>query len=293
MQIVFHLGVHCTDDGRLIRSILRSRSALLERPVHVPGPRSYRSLLRETLGILNGAVASDEVQSLLLDALTDDDEAERILLFHENLICLPQRIVSENGLYAMAPRRIQAIANLFPGHQCEFHMALCNPAALIPSLVQRGVAESYDAVMGAATTANQRWLPTIRKIVEANRSINLTLWCNEDAPLVWPQILRRICALPDAEALEGDIDMATALMTDPGSADLRDSLAADPPPSPEAWASRVSGALEEHGRGEELAMPVDLPGWTEEVVADLTETYEAECAAIATMPGVRFLSPPG
>ncbi|MBS0565710.1 MAG: hypothetical protein JSR87_14940 [Proteobacteria bacterium] len=293
MRIVFHLGVHCTDDGRLIRSVLRSRSAFLDRPLHVPGPRSYRSLLRETLGILNGATASDEVQSLLLDALTDADEAERILLFHENLICLPQRIVSEQGLYAMAPRRLEAIANLFPGHQCEFHLALCNPAVLIPSLVQRGVAESYDAVMGGADLGRQRWLPTIRRIVEANRAIDLTLWCSEDAALIWPQILRRICALPPDMALDGDTDMAAALMSDAGAAALRDGLAADPPASAEAWTSRVSAALEEHGRDEELTLPVDLPGWTGEVVADLTEAYIDECAAIATMPGVRFLSPPG
>lgn len=293
MRIVFHLGVHCTDDGRLIRSVLRSRTAFLDQPLHVPGPRSYRSLLRETLGILNGAPASDEVQSLLLDALTDDDEAERILLFHENLICLPQRIVSDQGLYAMAPRRLQAIANLFPGHQCEFHLALCNPAVLIPSLVQRGVAENYDAVMGGADLGSQRWLPTIRRIVEANRAIDLTLWCSEDAALIWPQILRRICALPPDMALDGDTDMAAALMSDAGAAALRDGLAADPPASAEAWVGRVSAALEEHGRAEEMTLPVDLPGWTDEVVTDLTEAYIDECAAIASMPGVRFLSPPG
>lgn len=293
MRIVFHLGVHCTDDGRLIRSVLRSRTAFLERPLQVPGPRNYRSLLRETLGILNGAEASPDVQSLLLDTLTETDDVERILLFHENLICLPQRVVSENGLYAMAPRRLKAIANLFPDHECEFHLALCNPAVLIPSLVQRGVAESYDAIMGAADPTRQRWLPTIRKIIEVNRAINLTLWCNEDAPLIWPQILRRICALPDSTVLEGDTDMATALMTDPGAAALRADLMADTPATPEAWVGRVSTALEEHGRPEELALPIDLPGWTDEVVANLTESYVDECAAIATIPGVRFLSPPG
>lgn len=293
MQLVFHLGGHCTDDGRLIRSISRSRAAFADGAIHIPGPRGYRSLLRETLGILNGTEASDEVQSLLIDALTDTDDAERILMFHENLLCLPPRIISENGLYAMAPRRLKAIAAMFPAHSCEFYLSISNPAALIPSLVQRGLTESYDTLMGLTDPYKMRWLPTLCQTVSACPDINLTVWCNEDAPLVWPQVLRGMCLVPEQTAVEGDIDMAAALMTDPGAAALSESLTADPPADSAHWADRVSAALVAHGRPDALDLTVELPGWTEEVVTALTDIYHDDCAAIANLPGIRFLTPPG
>ena len=40
MQIVFHLGAHCTDDGLLIRSILKNRAKLAAEGIGVPGPKS-------------------------------------------------------------------------------------------------------------------------------------------------------------------------------------------------------------------------------------------------------------
>ena len=293
MQLVFHLGGHCTDDGRLIRSISRSRAAFADGTIHIPGPRGYRSLLRETLGILNGTEASDEVQSLLIDALTDTDDAERILMFHENLLCLPPRIVSENGLYAMVPRRLKAIASMFPAHTCEFFLAISNPAALIPSLVQRGFIESYDTLMGQTDPYKMRWLPTLCQTMTAFPNVNLTIWCNEDAPLVWPQILRGMCLVPEQTPVDGDTDMAAALMTDQGAANLNESLAADPPADSAQWADRVSAALVEHGRPDALDLTVELPGWTEEVVTALTDIYLDDCAGIAGLPGIRFLTPRG
>jgi len=293
MQLVFHLGGHCTDDGRLIRSISRSRAAFADGAIHIPGPRGYRSLLRETLGILNGAEASEEVQSLLIDALTDTDDAERILLFHENLLCLPPRIVSENGLYAMTPRRLKAIASMFPAHDCEFYLSISNPAALVPSLVQRGLTESYDALMGMTDPYKLRWWPTINQTLAACPDVNLTIWCNEDAPLVWPQIMRGMCQVPEGTAFEGDTDMATALLSDEGAAVLTASLASDPPSSAAQWADRISAALVENGKADALELNVDLPGWTEEVIDAMSELYLDDCARIAGLPGVRFLTPPG
>ena len=94
-------------------------------------------------------------------------------------------------------------------------------------------------------------------------------------------------------AHSGDIDMATALMTDEGAAALTESLASDPPANSAQWVDRVSAALVENGKPDALELNVDLPGWTEEVVSAMTELYLDDCARIAGLPGVRFLTPPG
>ena len=42
---------------------------------------------------------------------------------------------------------------------------------------------------------------------------------------------------------------------------------------------------------EEVEEEIDLPGWTEDTVAVLTDSYEEDVLRIASMPGVRFISP--
>ncbi len=291
MQIVFQLGVHCTDDGRLVRSILRSRAALDDKGIYVPGPRRYRSLLRETLTILGGTRASEDVEQLLLDSLIDSDGVERMLLFHENLITLPQRAIAEDGLYATLASRIAWIRNLFPSHEVEFHMALCNPATLIPTIALRHGAQDYETITAGVDVSRLSWLSTIRRTLEANPDIGLTLWCNEDTPLIWPDLLRSLSALPAATAMEGDLDMADALLTDEGISALRTELLAVSSNDFAERRDKISQALESHGKPEEMAVEVSLPGWNDSLIAQLTARYLADCAEIAELPGVRFIEP--
>ena len=47
MEIVYHLGAHCTDEERLLRCLLKNRGALSAQGIVVPGPARYRNLLRD------------------------------------------------------------------------------------------------------------------------------------------------------------------------------------------------------------------------------------------------------
>lgn len=42
MQVVFHMGAPCTDDDRLIQSLLKNREALAKQGIAVPTPALYR-----------------------------------------------------------------------------------------------------------------------------------------------------------------------------------------------------------------------------------------------------------
>lgn len=291
MQIVFHLGAHCTDDGRLVRALLRSRARLFGHGVAVPPPRHYRQMIRETLAILNGAAASPEVQALLLETLTESEHINRIVLFHENLICLPQRAISEEGLYPMAGRRIGAFRRLFPSYPCEFHMALCNPATLIPALARLPGAGGYDAVMAGANMLRLRWAPTIRAIVAENPGVALTLWCNEDTPLIWPEVLRGLTGLAGTVDLEGDGDLLAALLSEDGQNWLASALSEIDAFDVDGRRERVSEALEAYALPEQMEVDIDLPGWTAAAVEEITQAYITDCVALADLPGVRFLMP--
>ena len=67
MQVVFHLGAPCTDDDRLIKSLLKNREALAKDGVAVPTPALYREVIKDTLRALDGAPAPAEMSRTILD----------------------------------------------------------------------------------------------------------------------------------------------------------------------------------------------------------------------------------
>lgn len=291
MQLAFHVGCHATDEGKLVRSVLRSRDTLLAKGIHVPGPRRYRNILPDTLGILNGSAASDDAQKLLLGSVLDSEDAVRALFFHENLISTPSQVFAEDGLYTTAPGRFGAIASLFPSHEVEFTMALCNPATLVPALMQRARMPDLGALVTAQNAGRLRWLPTMERVMIENPDLRLTLWCNEDTPVLWPEVLRSLTKLGHDTPHEGDLDMAAALLPQEGFAELTQDMILDPPLSVASWRKRIMDALEDYPNPELMEVEVTLPGWTQDVIDEMTETYFADCAAIAALPGVTFLEP--
>jgi hypothetical protein len=296
MRISFHLGLHATDEGRLIRSVLRSRGQLAEEGIHVPAPRHYRQILREALNVLGSGRASADAQAALLDAIADADRIRRLVVSHESLIAMPGWAVSEAGLYVQAPSRMRAIQNLFPDHEVEFFLALCNPATLVPILAAQAGENNFCSTCSAATAFHLTWLQSLRAIADAGLEMPVTVWCNEDTPLLWPELLRALSGYQGDAPLEGDMDLLAGLLTDEGLAALNASLAGDPRPGdPRADAAarraRVSDALLAHARHDQMEMEVTLPGWTEAAVARITERYLRDWEEICTLPGLTAIRP--
>lgn len=306
MQLVYHLGAHCTDEDRLLRGLLKDRGRLARSGIAVPAPGRYRPLLLRTLGALKGAPAGADVQEVLLDTAIDGDEAQRLVLSHEFLLCIPLRVVSDQGFYSAAPRRIAALANLFPQADCEFHFGLRNPATLIPALIARISGASYEGLMGDSDPMSLRWAPVIRRILETTPAARLRLWCNEDTPLIWPEVLARVAGIDrDASAgllsqggwsdgggpMAGADDLLATIMAPRGLEALRARLAALPATDIEARRDMVSAHLERYALGEAIEVAVDLPGWDSGLIAAMTAAYDEDIAEIATLPGVEMLLP--
>ncbi len=286
-MIALHLGADCTDGGALIRSMLRSRSVLATQAIVVPPPRHYRTLIRAALAVLNGDTSAADRVGAILDDLVADQSAERTVLFAEGLICEPGQALDGQMLYPLAPLRLAAFRALVPGRTIEFQMALCNPAILVPTLAGRPGGNPMTGQEARALS----WLSTLTQIIRTNPGIRLTLWCNEDTPLIWPEVLRAVSGYQGPALLDGDNDLLSALLTDEGYTSLARSLIARPPASAADRRDRISAALEANARAGILDMDVALPGWNSEDIDAITESYVADCAEIARLPGVRFIAP--
>lgn len=290
MRIVYHLGAHFTDDERLLRCLLKNRDLLVQNEIVVPGPNRYRRLLRETATKLKGKAATVDEQALILEQIMEEDRANRLILSWESFLSLPNYVLNER-LYPAAGERVRAFCQIFPEIEAEFHLAIRNPASFLPQLYERLKPESYRDFLNGADPLNMCWSDVIERIVDANPGVPLTVWCDEDTPLIWPEILRAVAGLPEGTQLDGEADLISGLMSGEGLSRLEAYLQSHPPQSVMQRRKIVSAFLDKFALPERIDQEIEMPGWTADMVAEMTISYDADVARIAQMDEITFLAP--
>ncbi|APX88842.1 hypothetical protein BV394_03105 [Brevirhabdus pacifica] len=291
MDISIHLGAHDTDDDQILKTLLRNKGVLAEEGIVVPGPGRYRPIMRETLKALRGAVATPEIEEVVLDSAMDVDRAERLVLSSENFICVPQRVLTEGVLYPNAAEKTMWLRNVFPRHDVEFFLALRDPATFIPANLRRHRDMDAADFLAHFDPMAQRWSDVVERIRSTNPGTPITVWCNEDSPLLWPEILRAVADHDPFLKLTGVDDILDGLMTEEGATRMAAFMEAKPPAN-EAQRRRIVAAfVEKFGIDDALEEELDMPGWTEEYVDALTAQYEEDIYQIQRIPGVTVLMP--
>ncbi len=289
MRIVYHLGAHCTDEERLLRCLLKNRGRLAQDGIAVPGPAKYRTLLRDTAIQLKGQVASDDTQALVLDQILENAEATRLILSWDNFLSYPQWVM-KGAFYPAAAERLQAFTRIFPDFTAEFHLAIRNPASFLPELCAGHPDRTFATFMDGVDPAQVYWSDVVAALHKANPDVPLTVWCDEDTPLIWPEVLQAVSGYSGDTPLDDSHDLLGAIMSADGFARMNAYFATHPPASRGQRRKVVSAFLDKFALPEKIDMAVDVPGWTEDTVAQLTANYTADIARIAAMDGVTFIA---
>lgn len=290
MQVAFHLGVHATDEDRLIRSLLRNREALSRQGVSIPAPGRYRAVIRQMLAPARIPVSA-ETDRPLLARICDDDAPRRLILSHDAFLGLPARAITNEGFYGRAGRRAAALAGLFPEAGCEFHMALRNPATLLPTLLALSGGSDYTGFMQDLDPLRLSWVPVVQQIRQSVPRARLVLWCDEDSPVLWGDLLQRLAGPGAALLAHGRTDRIEPLLSETGRARLRSALAAGPALAGASLRAMMAAHLERHALPGALETEICLPGWDSELVAEMTVNYDRDTAEIAAMEGVEMVLP--
>lgn len=291
MQLVLHTGVHFTEDERLLKCLLRNQDDLAPLGIKVPGPSTYRNLFRDTLNAMHKTEPSEVARDVLLDAVLDDSPAERVILSDANFFRSPATALQQGMLYSAAPVRMMRMAQLFPEDEIRIFMAIRNPASLVPVLFEKAADQRVDAFWGDRGPEDLRWSETISLLRETAPEIPLTIWCNEDAPLIWAQVIREMAGLAPDTKIKGGFDLLHTIMSAGGMQRFRGYLDTHPDMS-EAQKRRVITAfLDKFALEEEIEEEIDMPGWTEELVERMTAIYDADVEVIRAIPGVTVISP--
>ncbi|MEQ9695514.1 hypothetical protein [Shimia sp. SDUM112013] len=293
MQIVLHVGTHFTDEGRLLNSLSKNREALAERGVSLPKPSSYRRQLRTLLDSLAQTPITDALRQDFFDGLKDPAarDPDRIVMSHDDFFCVPRLAVRDNLMYPPAVDRLRDMCNLFHHDEIEVHMAIRNQATYLPALAASKAGETLDSMTQGSVPTALRWSEMVARIRENVPSIALTVWCNEDTPLIWEQLLRELCGLEATTSLEGGTDLLAEIMSQEGL-ERFESYVAEHEGMTEIQKRRVIAAfLDKFALEEELEEELDLPGWSEEYVDALTDIYDEDVYEISRMPGVTLITP--
>lgn len=290
MRIVYHLGAHCTDDERLIRCLWKNREKLELQGIGVPTPTRYRALLRDTAITLKGRAASHDTQEQVLDQIMDLPDTERLILSWDNFLSYPQWVVRDNRLYPVAAERIRAFAKIFPEIEAEFFMAIRNPATFLPALFQRQRGKSYEEFIADCDPHDLSWSRLVQDIATLNPETPLTIWCDEDTPLIWPEVLAAVSGHAPGTMLDDSDELLANLMSADGLSRMQSYLASHPPANITQRRRVVSAFLDKFALPDRIETEFELPGWTQDMVDDMTEQYAEDVATIRNFPGVRFIS---
>jgi hypothetical protein len=290
MRIVYHLGAHCTDDDRLVRCLLKNRAVLAEQGIVVPAPTRYRNLLRDTVNQLRGAAASEDTQAMILDQIMDEASADRLILSWTGFLGFPGYAVKD-GLYAHGGEKLRAFTQIFPDIEAEFCLGIRNPATYLPDLRKRTQQKGHEDILDGLDPFGLHWSNAVQAILDHNPGVPLTVWCDEDTPLIWPEVLAYVSGHASDTRLDATDELLGMLLTEAGLARFHTYCREHPPQSVAHRRRIVTAFLEKFGRPERLAEEIAQPGWTDEVVEELTQSYLTDVERIARLSGVRLIEP--
>ncbi len=290
MQIVYHIGANCTDNDRLLKSLLRNTETFSDQGIKVPGPGKYRRLLRETIQNLAGAAPAPDTRDILIDAILDDDRANRLVLSNSAFICVPARVFENGVFYHLIEPKLLGLQQLFPTDQIEIFLGMRNPASFIPALFEVVKNRSFTEFMQGMPLDKVRWSDVIERIRTIAPNVQLSVWCNEDTPLIWSQLIRELSGVDPTTKIVGGFDLLAAIMSTEGMSRFLSYLKSHPPQTEIQKRRIIAAFLDKYALESEIEDEVDLPGWTETVLTELTEIYDEDMHTISRMHGVNFIS---
>ncbi|WGW03764.1 hypothetical protein [Tropicibacter oceani] len=293
MQVILHTGVHCTDDDRLLKGLLRNADAWRHEGISIPGPSNYRQLLFEAVNSIADGRPTPAAREVLLDAILsqDPEDVKRLVLSHPNFFCVPKLAMQDGMLYRHAERRLRTLRAVFAQDDLEVHIGLRDFATWIPAILATTPVDNYLELLHGADPMQLRWSDLIRRIRTALPEVPITVWANEDTPLIWGQLLRRLAGIALDRKIIGAFDMLQAVIAPEGMQRFRAFLKENPD-VPEPQKRKVMAAfMGKYALDEEVEQELDLPGWDTAYVDMLTELYDEDMYQIARLDGVTFVSP--
>lgn len=291
MDIALHLGAHLTDEAQLRDCLRANQAALATAGVLVPRPREC---LTPVLDAANQIAEGEAVPKFITDlcsAVGADENTGRLVLSAPGLLARLPEALDGRLLYPQAAPRIQALREMFAGHQVELFFCIRNPATYVPAFLANAKERHVQNVLANLSGESLRWSQLVADFRSLWPEAALTLWCDEDTPFLWHQLLELVAGMTPEGGFAKSYNWFQSVMLEGGAEKLEAYLQASPPVDEDHRQKVISAFLDKFCDDAKLDIDISATGWDEAQVDALTQLYEDDVEVISRMDGVRVLLP--
>lgn len=278
-----------TDEDRLVTCLRDNADRLAEIGTVVPRPEDYRVLLRDTVNAAASDGVSADARDALQAALLPGRGAGRLVLSNDSFFGTHKMAV-KRMFYPAACARLEAFRQLFPDDGIELFFAIRNPATFMPALLDKTNFNGIEDLFRGYDPFTFRWSEMFERIRAQLPDLPITVWCNEDTPLIWGQVVRAMAGLaPDSE-FDGEYALLSEIMTEGGMKRFLGYVDNHPGMTELQKRRVISAFLDKFAREDAVEEEFELEGWTEDMMNQLTDIYEEDIEAIRNVPGVTMIT---
>lgn len=291
MQVALHVGAHFTDNDKIVKCLGQNRKELGGMGIMVPKPNTYRRPLRNMLHDVRKSPIEPSMRQDLLAQMVGAEQPDRIVLSSQHFFGVSNIALTRGKFYATAQSRLANVSQIFYQDEVEVFLALCNPATFLPALFNDTQSHSFDGFMAGCNPQSLSWVELINRIRTDLPKLQLTVWCNEDTPLIWDQVVREMAGIEANHPIKGSHDLLKEIMSKEGMSRFEAYLDARPQMTDVQKRRVIAAFLDKFALDDEIEEELDLPGWNEELIEVISEQYEEDAYQIGRIPGVNFISP--
>lgn len=291
MQVVLHAGAHNTDDDRLVNCLSDNREILAKFGTNVPDPNNYRRLVRDILHQAQDSGLSADARDVLVDAISHDGAVDRLILSNPGFFGTPKMAVGGGLFYTAAELRLDLFRQMFPDDEIELFFAIRNPATFLPALLEKTPFKVMEKLLRSSDPTHMRWSEMVARIRNSHPDIPVTIWCNEDTPLIWSQVVREVAGIDPTVEFTGEFSLLMDIMTPPGQQRFKSYMDSHPGMTEGQKRRVITAFLDKFADEDAIEEELDLPGWTAELIEALTEIYDEDVYEIQRLQGVQMITP--
>ncbi len=291
MQVVIHAGVAFTDEGRFVELFKINTKVLSNQNVTLSGFGAYKQHFRPALDTLEPGSDAASTRESFLKRLPKDNLVDRAILSTPRFIGEIETSIMDGQFFPHAGQRIAYLGDVFDGMQVDLFLGLRNPGSFIPRVLMSLPEVERRRIMDQTDLSCLSWLTMIDNIRDLAPDVNITIWSNEESPLIWGDIARAMAGLPEHTTLNEEFSLLSSLLSDAGKQEIQALIQRNLTAESPDLRTELSRIFEEHALPDAIEEELDLPGWSDDIISAFTEIYEQDLAMLESMPEIRFLRP--
>ncbi|WP_037310485.1 hypothetical protein [Ruegeria halocynthiae] len=291
MQVAIHAGAAFTDEGSLLKSLQKNSEVLTQEGIAVIGPRRYRQVFKPAFDTLGVEPADRGLLHQMQNMLPVNPDVRRTIFSSDNFVGERALALQEGQLYPQAGRRMALLDTAYSDHQITLFLGLSNPGSFIPKLLMTLPQADRESIIRSTDLSCLSWIGMIEDIRDLAPDVQITLWSNEDTPLIWGDIVRAMGDLNDDVALNDEYDLLLSLLDDTGKSKVLGQMDSVDGQDKATVRESLAQIFEDHAKLDTVEEELELPGWSAEIIDAFSELYEQDLTKLETMPGVRILKP--